>query len=64
MHSPELIRIKAKEMTALLIEQFFVKVHEKEKFDVLSRLLDVQAPELAIVFGRTKTSCRRTISRA
>ncbi|EAE4298561.1 ATP-dependent RNA helicase CshA [Listeria monocytogenes] len=54
MHSPELIRIKAKEMTALLIEQFFVKVHEKEKFDVLSRLLDVQAPELAIVFGRTK----------
>lgn len=54
MHSPELIRIKAKEMTALLIEQFFVKVHEKEKFDVLSRLLDVQSPELAIVFGRTK----------
>lgn len=54
MKNPELIRVKAKEMTALLIEQFFVKVHEKEKFDVLSRLLDVQAPELAIVFGRTK----------
>ncbi|EUJ30747.1 ATP-dependent RNA helicase [Listeria floridensis FSL S10-1187] len=54
MHNPELIRIKAKEMTALLIEQFFIKVHEKEKFDVLSRLLDVQSPELAIVFGRTK----------
>ncbi|MCB2576007.1 DEAD/DEAH box helicase, partial [Listeria monocytogenes] len=50
----ELIRIKSKEMTALLIDQFFVKVHEKEKFDVLSRVLDVQAPELAIVFGRTK----------
>ncbi|WP_163652184.1 DEAD/DEAH box helicase [Listeria sp. PSOL-1] len=54
MKDPELVRVKTKEMTALLIEQFFVKVHEKEKFDVLSRLLDVQSPELAIVFGRTK----------
>ncbi|WP_430536225.1 DEAD/DEAH box helicase [Listeria rocourtiae] len=54
MKDPELVKVKAKEMTALLIEQFFVKVNEREKFDVLSRLLDVQAPELAIVFGRTK----------
>ncbi|MBA3927038.1 degradosome RNA helicase CshA [Listeria rustica] len=54
MKNPELVQVKAKEMTALLIEQFFVKVNEREKFDVLSRLLDVQAPELAIVFGRTK----------
>lgn len=54
MKDPELVRVKTKEMTALLIEQFFVKVNEREKFDVLSRLLDVQSPELAIVFGRTK----------
>ncbi|EUJ51869.1 putative ATP-dependent RNA helicase [Listeria fleischmannii FSL S10-1203] len=31
MHDPEMVRIKAKEMTALLIEQFFIKVHEKRK---------------------------------
>src|SRR5690606_26521985 len=30
------------------------KVPEREKFDVLSRLIDTQSPELAIVFGRTK----------
>ncbi|WP_018664767.1 DEAD/DEAH box helicase [Heyndrickxia acidiproducens] len=54
MHHPELVRVKAKEMTVPLIEQHYVKVHEREKFDVLSRLLDVQSPELAIVFGRTK----------
>lgn len=54
MKSPELVKVKAKEMTVPLIEQFFVKVPEREKFDVLSRLLDVQSPELAIVFGRTK----------
>ncbi|MED1205460.1 DEAD/DEAH box helicase [Heyndrickxia acidicola] len=54
MKNPELVRVKAKEMTVPLIEQYYVKVHEREKFDVLSRLIDVQSPELAIVFGRTK----------
>jgi len=46
--------VKSKEVTVSNIEQFFTKVTEKEKFDVLSRLIDVQSPELAIVFGRTK----------
>ncbi|MBP1914086.1 ATP-dependent RNA helicase DeaD [Lederbergia galactosidilyticus] len=54
MKSPETVRVEAKEMTVPLIEQYFVKVHEREKFDVLARLIDVQSPELAIVFGRTK----------
>lgn len=54
MKNPETIRVKTKEMTVPLIEQYFVKVYEREKFDVLSRLIDVQSPELAIVFGRTK----------
>ncbi|KIL52195.1 DEAD/DEAH box helicase [Jeotgalibacillus soli] len=54
MNNPETVSVKAKEMTVENIEQFFVKAHEREKFDVLSRLLNVQSPELAIVFGRTK----------
>lgn len=54
MKSPETVKVQAKEMTVPLIEQYFVKVHEREKFDVLSRLMDVQSPDLAIVFGRTK----------
>lgn len=54
MKSPETVRVQAREMTVPLIEQYFIKVPEREKFDVLSRLLDVQSPELAIVFGRTK----------
>ncbi|PID15887.1 DEAD/DEAH box helicase [Sporosarcina sp. P34] len=54
MKNPEVVKIKSKEMTVENIEQFFVKSHEREKFDVLSRLLNVQQPELAIVFGRTK----------
>lgn len=54
MTEPESVKIKAKELTVDNIEQFFVKAQEREKFDVLSRLLNVHQPELAIVFGRTK----------
>jgi ATP-dependent RNA helicase DeaD len=54
MKNPEMVKIKSKEMTVENIEQFFVKSQEREKFDILSRLLNVQQPELAIIFGRTK----------
>ncbi|MCH4826608.1 MAG: DEAD/DEAH box helicase [Planococcus sp. (in: firmicutes)] len=54
MKTPEIVKIKSKEMTVENIEQFYVKSVEREKFDFLSRLLNVQQPELAIVFGRTK----------
>lgn len=54
MNNPEIIRIKAKELTADLIEQYFVRAKESEKFDIMTRLIDVQSPDLAVVFGRTK----------
>src|SRR5690606_35657295 len=54
MKTPEIVKIKSKEMTVENIEQFYVKSVEREKFDVLSRLINVQQPELAIIFGRTK----------
>ncbi|WP_317978342.1 DEAD/DEAH box helicase [Niallia endozanthoxylica] len=54
MVEPELVKIKAKEMTVTNIEQHFIEVQEKQKFDVLCGLLDIQSPDLAIVFGRTK----------
>lgn len=54
MKAPELIKMKAKEVTSPTVEQNYYEVNEREKFDVLSRLLDVQNPELAVIFGRTK----------
>ncbi|MCQ6276596.1 DEAD/DEAH box helicase [Bacillus sp. V3B] len=54
MKEPEIVKVKAKEMTVTNIEQYYVEAHEKQKFDVLCSLLDIQTPELAIVFGRTK----------
>ncbi|HET7615486.1 MAG TPA: DEAD/DEAH box helicase, partial [Bacillales bacterium] len=54
MKDPQTIRVKAKEMTVSNIEQQYIEVEERQKFDVLCRLLDMQAPDLAIIFGRTK----------
>ncbi|EOH85633.1 DEAD/DEAH box helicase [Enterococcus asini ATCC 700915] len=54
MKNPEHVQIKAKEMTADLIDQYYVRAKDFEKFDIMTRLLDVQTPDLAIVFGRTK----------
>lgn len=54
MNEPEFISIKAKEVTVPNTEQHYFEVQEKQKFDVFCRLLDIQSPELAIVFGRTK----------
>lgn len=54
MKEPRVISIKAKELTVPNIEQYYMEVYENTKFDILCRLLDIQSPELAIVFGRTK----------
>lgn len=54
MKNPEIVKIQSKAMTVENIDQYFVKAQEREKFDVLTRILNVQQPDLAIVFGRTK----------
>ena len=54
MKNPEHVQIKAAELTNMNVEQFYIRVKENEKFDTMTRLMDVMQPELAIVFGRTK----------
>jgi ATP-dependent RNA helicase DeaD len=54
MKDPWVIGIKSESMTVEGTEQVYYEVPEKHKFEVLCRLLDVQLPELAIVFVRTK----------
>ncbi|HZK86556.1 MAG TPA: DEAD/DEAH box helicase [Syntrophomonas sp.] len=54
MKNPEMIHIAPQEVTVANIVQQYIETTEKQKLDVLCRLLDIQNPELAIVFGRTK----------
>ncbi|XEC96489.1 DEAD/DEAH box helicase [Paenibacillus tarimensis] len=54
LKNPEHVSVIPKNITAPLIDQAYIEVHERQKFEALSRLLDMESPELAIVFGRTK----------
>lgn len=54
MKEPQTVHISPKEMTVAMIEQQYVELPEKQKLDVLCRLLDIQEPTLGIVFARTK----------
>ncbi len=54
LRNPEHISVIPKQVSAPLIQQFYIEVQERMKFDALCRLLDMEPPELAIVFGRTK----------
>jgi len=54
LRNPEHVSVIPKNITAPSIEQTYIEVHEREKFEALSRLLDMESPDLAIVFGRTK----------
>jgi ATP-dependent RNA helicase DeaD len=54
LREPEHVSVIPKQVSAPLIQQSYIEVQEKVKFDALCRLIDMEAPELAIVFGRTK----------
>lgn len=54
MHDPEKIAIKSKTLTTALIDQYYVMVHPREKFEILTRFFDIQKPQITIVFCETK----------
>ncbi|MCI3923850.1 DEAD/DEAH box helicase [Paenibacillus sp. TRM 82003] len=54
LKNPEHVSVVPKQVSAPLINQSYIEVHERGKFDSLCRLLDMESPELAIIFGRTK----------
>lgn len=54
MKQPVEIKVKAKAMTVKNIDQYFMEVPERQKFDTLTNHLDINAPKLSIVFARTK----------
>ncbi|MBF0560255.1 MAG: DEAD/DEAH box helicase, partial [Nitrospirae bacterium] len=54
MKEPEKIRINPKDVVIPKIKQVFYEVREGDKINALSRLLDVESPQLAIIFCHTK----------
>jgi ATP-dependent RNA helicase DeaD len=54
MKSPQVVKIQPQGVTAPKIAQIYYEVAEKNKVDALTRLLDVESPELSVIFCRTK----------
>ena len=53
-NNPEFVEIPHKELTVPQVEQQYLEVHSRDKFDVLCRLLDQMDPRLVLVFCNTK----------
>src|SRR5512136_328473 len=54
MNKPEFVRVEYAELTVPQIEQSYIEVKEREKLDVLCRLIDIADPHLSIIFCNTK----------
>lgn len=52
--NPEFVEIPHQELTVPEVEQRYLEVHSRDKFDVLCRLLDQMDPKLVLVFCNTK----------
>jgi len=53
-NDPEVIEIERKALTVSSIDQACYEVRQRSKIEVLSRLLDINPPKLAVVFCNTK----------
>ncbi len=51
---PEFVKVQYAELTVPKIEQSYIEVKDRDKLDVLCRLVDLVDPQLAIIFCNTK----------
>jgi len=54
MNKPEFVKVEYADLIVPQIEQSYIEVKEREKLDVLCRLIDIADPHLSIIFCNTK----------
>lgn len=59
--SPEIVKVKHKELTVENITQYYLEMSENMKTEILSRIVDIYNPELSIVFCNTKRKVDRLV---
>ncbi|MBE2184053.1 MAG: DEAD/DEAH box helicase [Anaerolineae bacterium] len=68
MHNARRITVAAEQMTVPQIRQIYYEVGKRDKFEMLTRILDFEVPASAIIFCRTKLEVdnigQRLIARA
>ncbi len=56
MHDTEVLKVPSQQITADLTDQIYFEVRESDKFDALTRIIDIQPEFYGIVFCRTKVA--------
>jgi ATP-dependent RNA helicase DeaD len=63
MFDPVTIKVRAAQLTIDTVDQSYIEVSDREKPDVLARVLKAEDPEQAIIFARTKIGVDRLARR-
>ncbi|TCT13819.1 ATP-dependent RNA helicase DeaD [Natranaerovirga pectinivora] len=60
--NPEVVKVVHKELTVPNIEQFYFEIKRQDKFEALTRLIDIYNPKLCLVFSNTKKQVDELVS--
>lgn len=63
MRDTEILKVESQQMTVDLTNQIYFEVRESDKFDALTRIIDVEADFYGIVFSRTKIGVDDMVSK-
>src|SRR5947207_2981556 len=63
LRDPETIAIETQTVTVAAVDQRYLNVTERQKLDALISVLEVESPEAALVFVRTKNSAAQLTER-
>ncbi len=63
MHEVQVLKVPMQEMTTELTDQIYFEVRESDKFEALTRIVDVEPDFYGIVFCRTKVSVDELVNR-
>lgn len=63
MHDTQVLKVESKQLTADLTDQIYFEVRESDKFDALTRIIDVESEFYGIVFSRTKVGVDEIVNR-
>ncbi len=63
MRNPAMLKVESQNLTVDLTNQIYFEVRESEKFDALTRIIDVESDFYGIVFSRTKVGVDEMVNR-
>ncbi len=63
MRDTEILKVEAQQLTTELTDQIYFEVRESDKFDALTRIIDVTPEFYGIVFSRTKIGVDELVNR-